>query len=328
MICSMFKEAVSLASSVLRQLHCASRDDDGTQTSEMSDMLESAGMVLVQSLKESGRTQEIFAELEVVFGSVDAIPGQVFVTGASMQLSEGLTYSLRPILEQFLGAWKFVDGYVIFSGHFNEKSSSERGNKHLSLDMERYMDVIDIYVIQLLAVGLKKVDLAISWTKKTELPDEKRQDLLRRLHSLSVIYSSQRIPKKISINGVSDTELASKKEGFVGNDKTRNRMGESRSKFSTAKTIWLFFGPFSLANIDLPFACSLLRLGKLTAWGSLGIFVCYILQRKHMMLKRLALRLVYSTRRALIDAWRLAFTVQVNPLAAVQPLTSVPQGSR
>lgn len=325
MICCMFKEAVSLSSSVLQQLQCTSIND-GRQTSEMSDMLESAGMVLVQSLKESGRTKEIFAELEVVFGSIDAIPGQVFVTGAAVQLSESLTTSLRPTLEQFLGAWKFVDGHVIFSGSINEKPSPERGSRRLSLDLERYMDVIDIYVIQLLAVALKKVDLAISWTKNTELPDEKRQDLLSRLQALNILYSGQRIPKKPS-DGISDTKFTSTKE-FLDADKTRSCVGESRSKASIIKAIQPFLWRFSLANIDLAFTCSLLRFGKLAAWGSLAIFICYVFQRKRMVLKRLAVKLVYSTRRALIDAWRLAFTVQVNPLAAVQPLTPVPQGSR
>lgn len=49
----MFEEAASLASSVLKRL----RDTDGgvVPEIELNDMLESAGMVLVQSLKELGR---------------------------------------------------------------------------------------------------------------------------------------------------------------------------------------------------------------------------------------------------------------------------------
>ena len=44
---------------------------------------------------------------------------------------------------------------------------------------------------------------------------------------------------------------------------------------------------------------------------------------------RIVSRQVSSVRRALIDAWQLAFSVQVNPLAAVQQLPSAAsRGSR
>lgn len=55
----MYKEAASLASSILKRL-CNNNDNDtgGTEAGEdveFYDMLESTGMVLVQSLKELGR---------------------------------------------------------------------------------------------------------------------------------------------------------------------------------------------------------------------------------------------------------------------------------
>ena len=41
---------------------------------------------------------------------------------------------------------------------------------------------------------------------------------------------------------------------------------------------------------------------------------------------RIALRQAVSAKKALVDAWQLAFSVQVNPLAAVQPLPAAPRG--
>lgn len=53
LVCSMFEEAVTLSSSTLRRL----RDNKSTETQglDLIEMLEAAGMVLVQSLKELGR---------------------------------------------------------------------------------------------------------------------------------------------------------------------------------------------------------------------------------------------------------------------------------
>lgn len=48
LVCSMYEEALELASSVLKRI---SQDKIGFE----NDMLEAAGMVLVQSLKELGR---------------------------------------------------------------------------------------------------------------------------------------------------------------------------------------------------------------------------------------------------------------------------------
>lgn len=52
----MYEEAASLASSILKRLSENSSDFEASDDHfELYDMLESAGMVLVQSLKELGR---------------------------------------------------------------------------------------------------------------------------------------------------------------------------------------------------------------------------------------------------------------------------------
>lgn len=53
LVCSMFEEATSLASSILKCIHDRGRSI--VIKEEACDMLESTGMVLVQSLKELGR---------------------------------------------------------------------------------------------------------------------------------------------------------------------------------------------------------------------------------------------------------------------------------
>lgn len=56
LICSMFEEAASLASSILKLL-CSSHDivNEAGDDNELYDMLESSGMVFVQAMKELGR---------------------------------------------------------------------------------------------------------------------------------------------------------------------------------------------------------------------------------------------------------------------------------
>ena len=51
----MFEEAASLASSILKHLCTDNKDTEAGDEIELYDMLESSGMVLVQSLKELGR---------------------------------------------------------------------------------------------------------------------------------------------------------------------------------------------------------------------------------------------------------------------------------
>lgn len=61
MVCSMYEEAASLASSAIdRALNLAAED------SSLYDMTESAGMVLVQSMREMGRSSN-FSRVVVFF---------------------------------------------------------------------------------------------------------------------------------------------------------------------------------------------------------------------------------------------------------------------
>ncbi|KAD4178004.1 hypothetical protein E3N88_26595 [Mikania micrantha] len=83
LVCSMFEEASSLASRVLKCLHDKDFTSDAAEDIELNDMLESAGMVFLQSFKELGRYS--FNELTQLYGSLAAIPVQVFLACFQMQ---------------------------------------------------------------------------------------------------------------------------------------------------------------------------------------------------------------------------------------------------
>lgn len=54
LVCCMFKEAASLASSTVHRIH-STPFADAVDDVQMAEMMESAGMVFVQSMKELGR---------------------------------------------------------------------------------------------------------------------------------------------------------------------------------------------------------------------------------------------------------------------------------
>ncbi|XP_028081403.1 protein APEM9-like isoform X2 [Camellia sinensis] len=82
LVSCMYEEATSIASYVLRDL-CNNKFIKAGEETQLNDMLESASMVLVQSLKELRRTEDILNELLLLFGSVTDIPVQVLLVGGA-----------------------------------------------------------------------------------------------------------------------------------------------------------------------------------------------------------------------------------------------------
>uniref|UniRef100_A0A5B7AIW6 3-phosphoinositide-dependent protein kinase-1 n=1 Tax=Davidia involucrata TaxID=16924 RepID=A0A5B7AIW6_DAVIN len=337
LVCCMFEEAASLASSVLRAL-CDNKRTDGGLDIELIDMLESAGMVLVQSLKELGRTLEILNELKLFFGSVSAIPVQVFLTGVCFQITEGPS-GVQEFLEEFLSKWRYLDEqyYVLATAESNVANVKECDSRFM-LGVDKYLEVVEVYVVMLLGMVLGKMDHAISWVEKAALPEEKRQGLLRRLLSLnsSKITSSSQGSVSSLLAGEHGNCSSSLKEPDISegspkalkaqypsngdNDKKQAILklsGQRVPCFWWFRTITLKFGNGQsvISNGNIVLAC-------------LVFLMYYLLRRKRASLKRILRRQAFLVKKALVDLWHLAFSYQVNPLAAVQPLPAATHGSR
>lgn len=337
LVSCMYEEAALTASSVLSNL-CKDKSTEVGEETPLKDMLESAGMVLVQSLKELGRTQDIFNELSLLFGSVTAIPVQVILAGVCFQISEGPCSGSREFLEEFLSKWRYVDElYYVLSVAESDVGCVEGSGGHLMLRVDEYLEVVEVYVIKL-AMVLKDLDRAITWVEKAELPEEKRQELLRRLHSLyspkpaassqgSVVAfpEDECEPRALSIkeqytSGGSPEALKTSYPSKEKNDMKKVLLKLSQQRvpcFWWFRTVTLKFGNGQL----------LISNGKIVL-GCLMILIYYILRRKQATVTRILRKQVLSMKKALLDLWQLAFSYQVNPLAAVQPVPAATRGNR
>ncbi|KAK7314327.1 hypothetical protein VNO77_32847 [Canavalia gladiata] len=325
LVCSLYEEAASLASSILERLRDA--DDRGLAT---RDMLESTAMVLIQAFNELDRTSEILNQLRLHFISVKAIPVRILLTGACLQIAKGSTFGIQEFLEEFLNGWTLEDAQycaVITEANVEHGSRDER---HFVLRTDNYLEVVEVYAITLLATVLKDVDLAISWVENALLPEENRQVLLRRLHSMhslkSTIVSQISFPQSpqnsneaYSLKEQNVCEGLPKALKSIHADNKKYRSNEAVPKLS--KRMETCFWCFRAINLKIGNATFVITSGKIML-GFLIMFIAYVLRKKQTILKRIVRRQVVAVKRALVDIWQLAFSYQVNPLAAVQPLSA------
>ncbi|XP_020090801.1 protein APEM9-like isoform X1 [Ananas comosus] len=331
---NMFEEAAALASSIVRNIR-TSQLEHIVDDIQLVEMVEAAGMVLIQSLKELGRISQLFVELKEVYGSVAAIPVQVFLTGASMQITEGFTSNLGAVFEDYLAKWECTnDGIYILT----EGEEDCRCIRQCVLSAEDYLDVAELYTITFLGTVLHETELAISWTEGVKLREEERQDLLRRLHSLqytanhrSPAGSAEKQATKeshpSSATNASKVEEYSKtiQPHFLSSgDKLKAGL---KSLHPSVQRIDPCFWWFRTVRIKFGKVQLVLPGAKLLLIVSLIFSTYYILRKRGTVLKRIASRQLLSLRKALVDAWGLAFSIQMNPLAAVQQLPSAPQRS-
>lgn len=332
MVCGLFNEACSHASSQIQNLRITSLNP--IHEIELSEMMESAGMVVVQSLRESGRTLEIFTELKILFGSVEAIPIEVFQTGVCMQISEGITSNLSALFEEFLTKWKYVDNdrYI-----FSKEDYFSKCPWQSSLNSNKYLEVVEVFAMIVLVRVLCKPEFAISWIEKLDLPEDKRQDMLRRLNSMHVDSNSSSSISPAIFQTAERVNESSGSEFFSESTNSSNQRGEHGSKLAPSKpinssikyfthrsspfwwffTVWFKFGGIRLIVPRVRVVLVVLIMG----------FASYFLRRKGSELRKFPSRVALSVRRALIDAWQLAFSVQVNPLAMVQQVSSSTRSS-
>ncbi|GER42912.1 3-phosphoinositide-dependent protein kinase-1 [Striga asiatica] len=328
LVCRMFEQAEALSSSVIMRLLQnlnSGKDSEGFEDG-WDDMAESAGMILVQSLKELGRTLEVSEELTLLFGSVNGIPVQVLITGVCLHISENLLTAARGLLEEFLNNWKFVgDRYYPHLGSVDGVSPSEGSSFTFSVGIDEYLEVVELYVITLLATTLNDSELAISWVEKAMLPVEKRHELLRKLQSInsSVTSSSQ---NSVSTE-LSDQFFSGDQEQYKAHHKdVESKYLSSRMNITAkdeivklsrqrAPCFWLFRNiRLKLGNTEL-----VVSSGKLLL-ASLLLLMYYFARKKQATLKRLLVEKAVSVKKGFVDLWQLVFSHQVNPLAAVQTL--------
>ncbi|KAL0787645.1 hypothetical protein Bca101_003891 [Brassica carinata] len=241
LVCSMYEEAESLSSSILKQtlgnIDVLSEEALGDHQL-FHDMLESAGMVLVQSLPGVDSPGEIVNELRQVFGEVAAIPLQVLLTGK-----------------------EFDTALPAYSNH-----------------------------------GLRKLHCL------------RKHD--RRLHSLLSLKSAN-VPEATSFEENSSYDVVNNNKSLA-NDEVDYVL-----KLSKQHEPWSS-RPLSLRLGNTRFSIS---RGKV-ALSLVGLIICYALKRKRAGLIRIIRRQMESTKRVIVDFWKLAFSYQVNPLAAIQSIPS------
>lgn len=325
LVSCMYEEAVSSSASVLQQLLKHGFIHTEIEVAEFNDMVESAAMVFVQSLKQLGRTSEILKELKLLFGSVSVMPIQVFLTGVCLQMQEG-PFDVRESLEEFLGMWECVDDehYILASTEKNIGNMVGDGSPNL-LEVDRYLEVVEVYVVTLLAVLQKDVNLAISWVEKASLPEQKRQELLRRLNSM---YASK-------ATSLSQATSLKEQDAHAGSARVFDDVNLRSSGNTAAKETLMKLsnqrvpGISWFRNITLRFGnAQLVISSRSILLGCLLVLTYYFMRRKQADLKRVLKRQALNVKKAVTDLWQLAFSYQVNPLAAVQPIPPAAHGSR
>ncbi|XP_019425067.1 PREDICTED: uncharacterized protein LOC109333942 [Lupinus angustifolius] len=111
---------------------------------------------------------------------------------ACSQIEQGSDLDhVQQYLEDFLNGWNPVDPqYATLIAEPNVDCETRYG-RHFVLEIDQYLQLVELYVVTLLATVLKHVDLAISWVENNaSLPEENRQALLRRLHSMHSLKST------------------------------------------------------------------------------------------------------------------------------------------
>ncbi|GJM97515.1 hypothetical protein PR202_ga14447 [Eleusine coracana subsp. coracana] len=199
LVSGSFEQAVSTTLSISDQIRRAALENVCDHV-ELLEMLESAGMVLVQALKELKRTSDIFVQLKETFASVASIPIKIFITGATMQMAAGSVSDLRSIFEEYLAKWRYTKDEVYVLNR--EQESSSNGLVVTSfMSSEQYFEVAELYTVTFLSIVSQEIGTAISWAEKAELAEQDRQSLLQKLQ----VLQSAANKKSSAVKGVKQT---------------------------------------------------------------------------------------------------------------------------
>lgn len=83
---------------------------------------------------------------------------------------------VQEFLEEFLSKWRLAnERYYVLAGTEANIDNVEVCDERFVLGVDKYLDVVEVYVMKLLLTTPHDVNLAITWVEKAELPEEKRQ---------------------------------------------------------------------------------------------------------------------------------------------------------
>ncbi|CAL4972435.1 unnamed protein product [Urochloa decumbens] len=334
----LFEQAVSTVLSVSDQIRTVSLETE-CDHDELLDILESAGMVLVQALKELRRTSDMFVQLKKMFGSVASVPSKVFLAGATIQMAAGSGSDLRPIFEDYLAKWRYRNDevYVLNGG----QDSSSNGFVITSvMSSKQYVEVAELYTVTFLSIVSQHIETAISWAEKAELTQQGRQELLKKLYALRSAANK----KPSTVEGVKQTAERTVSTSTNGSTPSLHedapgtapvydslKKVQVKSTRSSIQHVGNQFDPlfwwFHSVRLKFGKIHIVLQSGKCMLLFLLLFSTIYVLRRKAAGLKRIMFQHASSLRRAFFDALQLAFSVQMNPLAAVQQVPQAPRGS-
>ncbi|CAL0323089.1 unnamed protein product [Lupinus luteus] len=325
LVCSMYQQSASTASSILNRLSQSPHP-------QSDSMLESTAMILLQSFHLLSRTNEILDNLKRYFVSIKAIPPQLILTLACFQIEQGSDLDdVQQYLEDFLNGWSPADPqYTTLIAEPNVDCETRYG-RHFVLEIDQYLQLVELYAVTLLAAVLKHVDLAISWVENNaSLPEENRQALLRRLHSMHSLKSTTLKSPTDNTEAYSLKELnvcEGSPKASSGNHANNKKHASKEAVLKLSERIEPYFWCFRSINVKFGSTKFVISSGKIML-GCLMLFTYYLFRKKQATLKRIVRKQVVGMKRALVDLWQLAFSYQVNPLAAVQPLSTATRQAR
>lgn len=90
-------------------------------------------------------------------------------------ISEGHSLGVQGFLEEFLSRWTFVDEQYVLVGTEENADYTEKCDGPFLLGVDKYLEVVEVYVLKLLGTILNDVDLASSWVENAKLPEDRRQ---------------------------------------------------------------------------------------------------------------------------------------------------------
>ncbi|KAG6547217.1 hypothetical protein Mapa_011153 [Marchantia paleacea] len=385
LVSSMYQEAIEAATSCLRELSKRVTDEGawlsaearslsaepysqkyGEDVGELFSMMEASGMVLLQALSGLGRSSEIFDVLTSVFNSVSRVPYSLFLTGICLQLSVGLHGSAKNALEEYLNGWKSLEKgaaglltkSVIPIGSC-QRVVREVGSASCFLHLTKtgFLQLTEIYVIEVLVIGLKNPKAALLWITQTNISEDKKKVIIEKIQHIMQQERAKAKQKEQSAdsfcastaspvgtpprtreqtNGAKRNDQDSLGDAHAADGAPKDQSSPKGPGQSNSRAVSKgsgFCGRFPFART----VCKLIELvmvrirahlfshsdglpeGKLLLTGAFTSILVIALLRNRRKVLRIFSILMNPVKTALSDLWQQAFSVQLNPLAAAQP---------